>query len=43
MIRILIVEDEITIARLIDLNLSACGYECTCEYDGLRPQTFWSR
>ena len=35
MIRILIVEDEITIARLIDLNLSACGYECTCEYDGL--------
>ena len=29
MIRILIVEDEITIARLIDLNLSACGYECT--------------
>ena len=38
MIRILIVEDEITIARLIDLNLSACGYECTW-----RPQTFWSR
>ena len=35
MIRILIVEDEITIARLIDLNLCACGYECTCEYDGL--------
>ena len=35
MIRILIVEDEITIARLIDLNLSACGYECTYEYDGL--------
>ena len=34
-IRILIEEDEITIARLIDLNLSACGYECTCEYDGL--------
>ena len=33
--RILIVEDEITIARLIDLNLSACGYECTCDYDGL--------
>lgn len=43
MIRILIVEDEITIARLIDLNLSACGYECTCEYEAWRPQTFWSR
>lgn len=33
--RILIVEDEKPIANLIDLNLSSCGYQCTCVYDGL--------
>ena len=35
MIRILIVEDEKPIANLIDLNLSGCGYQCTCVYDGI--------
>lgn len=43
MIRILIVEDEITIARLIDLNLSACGYDAPANMTAWRPQTFWSR
>lgn len=33
--RILIVEDEKPIANLIELNLSGCGYQCTCVYDGL--------
>ena len=33
--RILIVEDEKPIANLIDLNLSSCGYQCVCVYDGL--------
>ena len=35
MIRILIVEDERPIARLIDWNLTDCGYECTQVHDGL--------
>jgi DNA-binding response OmpR family regulator len=35
MIKILIVEDERPIARLIDWNLSACGYRCVCAYDGV--------
>lgn len=35
MIRILIVEDERPIARLIDWNLTDCGYACTQVHDGL--------
>lgn len=35
MIRVLIVEDEKPIARLMEWNLSACGYQCRCVYDGL--------
>ena len=35
MIKILIVEDEKPIARLIDWNLSGCGYHCSCIYNGL--------
>ncbi len=35
MIRILIVEDEKPIARLIDWNLTDCGYACTQVHDGL--------
>ena len=35
MIKILIVEDERPIANLIDMNLSASGYQCSCVYDGL--------
>ena len=31
----MIVEDEKPIANLIDLNLSGCGYQCTCVYDGI--------
>lgn len=34
MLKLLIVEDERPIADLIELNLSACGYDCTCVYDG---------
>lgn len=35
MIRILIVEDELPISKLIEMNLEDAGYECTCAYDGL--------
>lgn len=35
MTKILIVEDERPIANLIDLNLSGCGYQCACVYDGV--------
>lgn len=35
MIKILIVEDEKPIANLISMNLTACGYQCFCAYDGL--------
>ncbi|MGN1451590.1 MAG: response regulator transcription factor, partial [Eubacteriales bacterium] len=34
MIKILIVEDEVKISRLIELNLTQAGYACTCAYDG---------
>lgn len=34
MYRILIVEDEKPISKLIELNLSAAGYACTVVYDG---------
>lgn len=33
--KILIVEDEKAIANLIDMNLTACGYQCVKVYDGL--------
>lgn len=33
--RILIVEDEEAIANLIQINLTAQGYHCTCAYDGI--------
>ena len=35
MIKILIVEDELPISKLIEMNLSDAGYMCTCAYDGL--------
>ena len=35
MIRILIVEDEHSIANLIRESLSGAGYHCTCVYDGM--------
>ena len=34
-IKILIVEDEEPIAKLIQFSLSKLGYECTCVYDGV--------
>lgn len=34
-IKILIVEDEEPIAKLIRFSLSKLGYECTCVYDGI--------
>lgn len=34
MIKILIVEDELPISKLIEMNLSDAGYTCTCAYDG---------
>ncbi len=36
MIRVLIVEDEKPICKLIDMSLSKQGYSCTCAYDGLQ-------
>lgn len=35
MIKILIVDDEKPICDLIDINLSAAGYDCTAVQDGL--------
>ena len=35
MIKILIVEDELPISKLIEMNLIDAGYMCTCAYDGL--------
>ena len=35
MIKILIVEDELPISDLIELNLTKCGYSCTCVHDGM--------
>ena len=32
--KILIVEDEQAICRLIKINLSDAGYSCKCAYDG---------
>lgn len=34
MINILIVEDDAAISNLIQMNLTAEGYHCTCAYDG---------
>lgn len=33
--KILIVEDEKAISNLIKMNLTDCGYDCTCIFDGL--------
>ena len=35
MIKILSVEDDILISRLLDINLNDAGYKCTCVHDGL--------
>lgn len=35
MLKVLIVEDERPIADLVELNLTASGYACTCAYDGV--------
>lgn len=35
MIKILVVEDELPISKLIEMNLTDAGYDCTCAYDGL--------
>ena len=35
MIKILIVEDELPISKLIEMNLTDAGYTCICAYDGV--------
>lgn len=35
MVRILSVEDDRLISRLLEINLKDAGYACTCVYDGL--------
>lgn len=35
MTKILIVEDEKPISKLIEMSLTSAGYECTCVYDGM--------
>ena len=35
MTKILIVEDEKPISKLIEMSLTAAGYACTCVYDGM--------
>ena len=34
MIKILIVEDEISISKLMEMSLKRSGYQCDCAYDG---------
>lgn len=34
MLKILIVEDEVAIAELIQIQLTKAGYQCTCAFDG---------
>ena len=34
MIKILIVEDEISISKMIEMSLKRSGYQCDCAYDG---------
>lgn len=34
MLNILVVEDEVAIAELIQIQLSKAGYQCTCAFDG---------
>lgn len=41
--RILIVEDEIAIAQLIEMSLSRVGYECTVANDGFAAADFIER
>lgn len=36
MLKILIVEDEISIASFMQTGLTAAGYSCSCAHDGLR-------
>lgn len=36
MIKILVVEDELPISKLIEMNLTDAGYECTCAYNGIQ-------
>lgn len=36
MIKILVVEDEVPISKLIEMNLTDAGYRCTCVFDGLK-------
>ncbi len=33
-IRVLIVEDEVPISRLLETSLTQAGYQCTCAFDG---------
>lgn len=40
MIKILIVEDEIPISKLIEMNLKDAGYTCTCAYDGMEAADY---
>ena len=35
MTKILIVEDEKPISKLIEMSLTSAGYACTCVYDGM--------
>ena len=34
MIKILIVEDEISISKMMEMSLKRSGYQCDCAYDG---------
>ena len=34
MIKILIVEDEISISKMMAMSLKRSGYQCDCAYDG---------
>ena len=40
MIKILIVEDEISISKLMEMSLKRSGYQCDCAYDGEEALAF---
>ena len=43
MLKVLIVEDERPISDLVELNLTASGYACTCAYDGMEAADLLER
>lgn len=43
MLKVLIVEDELSISSFIETGLKSAGYSCTCAHDGLNAADFIER